>query len=44
MTAEELVRESCAAQGVPEYVEDARVLAMVASRIRASEEAEQRAS
>jgi hypothetical protein len=30
MTVEELVRESCEAQGVPEHVEDPEVLAKVA--------------
>ena len=34
MTAEELVAESCAAQGVPEHVEDPEVLARVAALIR----------
>jgi hypothetical protein len=34
VTTEELVRESCAAQGVPELVEDPEVLARVAAVMR----------
>ena len=34
MTVEDLVRESCAAQGVPLTVEDPEVLARVASLLR----------
>jgi hypothetical protein len=35
MTADELVRESTRLQGVPEFVEDPKVLARVASLMRA---------
>jgi hypothetical protein len=31
MTVDELVRESCESQGVPEHVEDSEVLAYVAA-------------
>jgi hypothetical protein len=34
MTVEQLVAESCAAQGVPEHVEDPEILANVAAILR----------
>jgi hypothetical protein len=37
MTVEQLVRESCESQGVPEHVEDPEVLARLAALIRAEQ-------
>jgi hypothetical protein len=39
VTVEELVRESCEAQGVPEHVEEPDVLAKVAAIVRSGGDA-----
>jgi hypothetical protein len=42
MTIEELVAESCEAQGVPEHVEDPEILAAVAAVLRNGGDAAER--
>jgi hypothetical protein len=39
VTVDELVAESCAAQGVPEHIEDPEVLAQVAAIVRSGGDA-----